>query len=343
MAHAYPPHDVISKRDEVLKAASLETLLRKNAEELNRLETELLDARRRSAEWDLQKAEMQRLNARLAQTNAGAAELMAELEERNRSLRETNLALARANSYSSELIVSIQVKEDEIQKLNRALSSANASSAELVAERELQLEELDRLNRTLKKEITDRKKAEDDAAQLAAQLRKVNTELDRLATLDSLTELLNRRGLDRALDREINRAARKGLQLGILFGDFDNFKAVNERYGHAGGDIALQEGARRLSRTLRVTDSVARIGGDEFLAIVPGVEPAELLELANRVLARFRAAPVDIFEFKVPISISLAAAVLPPNVGTVDTILLYMREGLSKSKNSGKDRVTEIR
>jgi two-component system, sensor histidine kinase and response regulator len=87
--------------------------------------------------------DLRRLNARLARINANAAELMAELEEKNRALEGTNRQIARANAHAAELMAEIEIRNDEIQRLNRALSHANAHGAELVAELEIRRAELE--------------------------------------------------------------------------------------------------------------------------------------------------------------------------------------------------------
>ena len=107
--------------------------------------------------------ELRKLTERMAETNAVSAEIMAELEEKNRILKETNRELARANAHAAELMAMVEIKEEEINRLNRSLSKSNARAAELVAERELSLEELQALNRKLKKEVRNRRKAEKEA------------------------------------------------------------------------------------------------------------------------------------------------------------------------------------
>jgi diguanylate cyclase (GGDEF)-like protein len=324
------------------RIAQLESLLRRSRDEQARLEAHAADFRLQLENRDAQWADIQKINLRLARANAESAELMAELEERNRSLKEANLALARANAHGAELMATIQIKEDEIQRLNRSLSGANATAAELVAERELQLEEMDRLNKNLRKEVLERKKAEESAADLALQLARANQNLDRLATIDALTEVLNRRGIDRQLTAELSRAARGGHAIGVIFVDFDDFKSVNERFGHVGGDVALQDIARRLMRSLRNTDCLGRIGGDEFMAVIPDVARPELAIMAERFRAAAADTPMTIAGQEVTVTLSLAAAVLSPDTSSLDEILSQVKDGLATSKKLGKNRVTMV-
>jgi len=322
------------------RVAQIEALLRRAHEEALENEAELDRVRAALRALEVNQAEMQHVAARLAASNAEAAELMAEVEQRNQSLREANQELARANANAAELMALVELREDENQRLNRSLSGANARAAELVAERELQLEEMEQLNRKLLGEISERRRAEQDKAEMAERLRIANGELDRLATLDSLTELLNRRGLDRHLVTELHRAQRSGTRIGVLFADFDDFKTVNQRFGHSGGDEALREVGRRLRASLRATDHLARIGGDEFLALLPAADPDVLRTVAARFHACPAHTPVRIHDADVTITVSVGAALLPPEVVSIDGILGLTRGALKASKEGGKNRVT---
>ena len=327
---------------EVSRIERMEALLRKAHAEALEAQGAEEETRRRLDALQQQVDQVSALNRRLAEANAETAELMAALEERNASLKQANQQLARANAYAAEMVALIETKEEEIQRLNRALAAANAQAAELVADREFRMEELERLNRRLAEEVQQRRLAQEEAARLAEQLRAANQDLDRLATLDPLTDLYNRRGLERLLDAELNRSARTGDPIGVLFADFDDFKSINERFGHAGGDGALRECGLRLRQSLRPTDVVARIGGDEFLAILPGVDEGGLDDLARRFLEGISSSPVTLGGQRVFLSVSVAAGVLPPSLTEIEQILSWSRSALEQSKRQGKNRFTRI-
>lgn len=104
------------------------------------------------------------------------------------------------------------------------------------------------------------------------QLSKQTEELSQLAHYDYLTDLHNRATFEKTLESEISRASHFDMKFGLLFIDLDNFKKINDDLGHNIGDIYLKEVAKRLKKCVRETDTIARIGGDEFALIIEGIE-----------------------------------------------------------------------
>jgi diguanylate cyclase (GGDEF)-like protein len=104
-----------------------------------------------------------------------------------------------------------------------------------------------------------------------------------LAILDPLTGLYNRRHCEERLKAEIARADRYGLPLIVILFDTDKFKLINDRFGHPAGDVALKEFARRLGKAIRGSDSAVRMGGDEFLAVLPECPPEQVGVVLSRL------------------------------------------------------------
>ena len=135
----------------------------------------------------------------------------------------------------------------------------------------------------LARDITARKLAEEHTQRQAAELERLAAQLEQLTLHDELTGLYNLRGLELLGAGAVDRAARDGVELCVLFIDLDGLKAINDGFGHAAGDAALVAAAEVLRTVLRRTDIVARIGGDEFGAVLVGTSAAEADLLCERV------------------------------------------------------------
>lgn len=122
-----------------------------------------------------------------------------------------------------------------------------------------------------------------------ARTRELIERLERLSHEDSLTRLANRRGWDRAIERECARVRRDGGTLAVLLCDVDRLKEINDTFGHAMGDVVLQEIAGQIERRLRSSDLVARIGGDELAVLAVGADERDAIELAEELRASIEA------------------------------------------------------
>ena len=123
-------------------------------------------------------------------------------------------------------------------------------------------------------------------ANQVASLAKVETltnEVYKLAALDSLTGVYNRRSGEQRLGEEISRAARHHRPLTLLMLDLDGLKKINDQFGHGAGDTALRASAERLQRAIRGSDQAVRLGGDEFMAILPECKPDEVRHVLQRL------------------------------------------------------------
>jgi diguanylate cyclase (GGDEF)-like protein len=118
---------------------------------------------------------------------------------------------------------------------------------------------------------------------ITAQLEAKADQLNELALRDPLTDLYNRRFADRHLETETARASRTGTPLSVLLFDLCDFKQINDRFGHAAGDLALQVFAAHLKQAFRETDILVRMGGDEFMAVLPDCEATEVPFLVERL------------------------------------------------------------
>lgn len=120
------------------------------------------------------------------------------------------------------------------------------------------------------------------------ELLRLNRELEETARIDPLTGLRNRRAFDELADQHHKVAARGGGSFAVLYFDLDDFKSVNDRFGHAEGDAALKAAAGILASCFRAGDILARIGGDEFIALQANTKPGSVDTLAGRIRAAAR-------------------------------------------------------
>ena len=140
--------------------------------------------------------------------------------------------------------------------------------------------------------------------QIAIQHRQRADKFYGLAILDPLTDLYNRRYGEECLHKEITRAERHDYDLAVIVVDLDSFKQINDQYGHAAGDEVLKEFSRRLKRAIRACDVPVRIGGDEFLVVLPECPR----ENVHSILSRLKPFDIVFNRQKIPVSFSRGRA-----------------------------------
>ena len=157
------------------------------------------------------------------------------------------------------------------------------------------------------------------------------------AGTDPVTGSMNHRAMRRRLDEEIGRAMRTGGPLSCLLIDLDDFKLVNDEYGHPAGDAMLREVVRALVGEFRAFDRVARYGGDEFVVILPNADLESAAAAASRALLRLR--ELTAYGSGEGVGASIGVAQWQPPMGT-DELLAACDAALLRSKRQGKGRVT---
>jgi two-component system cell cycle response regulator len=158
------------------------------------------------------------------------------------------------------------------------------------------------------------------------------------AVTDGLTKLHNRRFLEEQLRLDADRARRAEQQLSLVLLDIDHFKAINDTYGHPGGDRILCQVAERLQQVVRSGDVVARYGGEEFAILVPGVGSVQLHELAERLRQSIAGQPMRPNESGwVGITVSVGAASLPDHAGSVAELVTCADNALYAAKHAGRN------
>ncbi len=171
---------------------------------------------------------------------------------------------------------------------------------------------------------------------LTHQRALADAEMARLASTDALTGLYNRRKFEGELDMALLRAARSGSEAGVAYLDIDHFKLINDNHGHGAGDRVLIEFARRLRATVRATDTVARLAGDEFVVLFEGLAaPDELAGLGHKIVEAVRP-PFLADGTPLAVTTSVGLAVATPGI-TREALLRQADEALYAAKAGGRD------
>lgn len=170
-------------------------------------------------------------------------------------------------------------------------------------------------------------------------IQKSEAQLQHLALYDALTGWSNRHAFDDAGHREFLMAIRYNRPLTVLSLDLDHFKRINDTYGHAAGDVVLRTITRLWADTLRGTDVRGRVGGEEFVVILPGTDAEQSFVLATRLLHAAREAVVRVESDAIRVTCSIGAATASPFDYTFEDVLRRSDAALYAAKRQGRDRV----
>ena len=226
--------------------------------------------------------------------------------------------LARAfNRMSSRLAASRQETEDAMDKLRESYDTLEHRVRERTAE-------LAAVNEDLRREIEGRERVE--------------RELAKAATTDFLTGLLNRLAMLRLIEQEMGRIKRTTAPFALILGDLDNFKAINDTFGHEAGDQVLVRVAAILGDNIRAQDAVARWGGDELLLFLPETPLAGALEVARKILAAMSACSIEAEGQHIDVRLSLGVSAIAPGM-SVNECLRFADGALYRAKTAGRNQV----
>jgi diguanylate cyclase (GGDEF)-like protein/PAS domain S-box-containing protein len=236
-----------------------------------------------------------------------------------RWIREQGTAL---RSPSGEIIQSIGVLQDITKQINteRSLREARDSLEVMVRRRTRKL--ADTVNQ-LEEEIREREK--------------IAAELDLLANHDALTGLPSLRLCKDRLNHSLAEARRNRQMSAVMFLDLDGFKAINDEHGHEFGDLVLKVTADRIRDGIRETDTVARIGGDEFVVILSSLPDIAIVERIASGLIRQIALNIHIEAIEVAISASIGIAFYPDNGATAEDLIREADKAMYRIKHQGKN------
>jgi len=167
------------------------------------------------------------------------------------------------------------------------------------------------------------------------------TELRRLSHHDGLTDLLNRRAMEEALDAQIQQSRRSGDNFVVMMLDLDHFKRINDQFGHAVGDIALKHVSNVLLAAMRDTDHLARFGGEEFVVLMSRATLAQAQPAAERLRELVASAPLANFDTHVSLSVSIGIAQWRGTSEDASHLLSRADAALFQAKVQGRNRVVQ--
>ena len=168
-------------------------------------------------------------------------------------------------------------------------------------------------------------------------LKAAEARMSELARIDALTGLPNRRQLDERLAEGLARSRRTGRPLALMFLDIDHFKSINDSLGHQGGDAVLKEFADRLRASVRVTDTVARLAGDEFVVILEGLNVAQEAEgVAGKIITAM-VEPIAVAHVPLNVTTSIGVVVSSPGEDDAGSLMFRADEALYRAKRAGRN------
>jgi len=185
-------------------------------------------------------------------------------------------------------------------------------------------------------DITDIKKTQ-------ASLEKANQEIARLANTDILTEVNNRRSFDFIAKKEVKRALHQQQKLSLLLIDLDFFKRINDNYGHDVGDFILKEFAGLCKAQLRESDSLSRIGGEEFTILLPMTDTTGAYKIAEHIRNTINNHHFYFDKNSPPIKVTVSIGIssLKDEKQSIKTLMIQADKALYTAKNNGRNQVVE--
>jgi two-component system, cell cycle response regulator len=245
-----------------------------------------------------------------------------------RDLRATKLGkgmyILLLTSFEDEerLVEAFEAGADDY--VNKPFSPRALSARLRAAQRVLQLQE-------------ELRRDAEEIHRFATALTVTNHRLQQAAMTDALTDLPNRRyALDR-LEQERAAVERRNSTLSCILINVDNFKRINDAFGHEAGDAALRHLAECLRRAARIHDAVARLGGDELLLICPDTKSADAFQCAERLRSLVAASPIVLSEQEIHLTISLGVATLGPGMNSISDLMARADQALHLAKAAGRN------
>lgn len=174
------------------------------------------------------------------------------------------------------------------------------------------------------------------------ELKKAKEKLLQMAITDELTGLANRRYFMERLNSEFDRTKRYESKYSLLMIDIDLFKSINDNYGHRAGDRALQEASAVMKRSLRTSDTIGRVGGEEFSVILPETELKAALFIAERLRKRVEETSIIHNSGEISLTVSIGISQSQTGDQSIDDIIVRADTAMYNAKRKGRNRVESL-
>ncbi len=240
------------------------------------------------------------------------------------------------NNEISELLTSLEIHQEKLAEKQKDIEEARDKTSDEHTRNILihivnQLEEIREQNNFLKSKLEESKKQ-------IEELRKELKQTEEKASVDFLTKVANRASFDKALSDMLKDFNERNYPFALLMIDIDDFKKVNDTYGHRAGDKVLRELAKEIRSLLRARDVVARYGGEEFAVLLPGSTFGQAIRIAERIRKNVEKMIITHDGQTIPITVSIGVAAA--RKGVDETLLIEMADkALYLAKRSGKNQV----
>ncbi len=257
------------------------------------------------------------------------------------AVAETELQYRTAVEVGADDVLSAQASDLELETRLRAASFRYAGQQRLLREREFFRQAVQE-EESVNARILDRNRYLSDACKslenIRRELERSNQQLQKVARFDMLSGLLNRVTLFSTMDMEIERAVRSGSSLSGFMTDIDNFKNINDNWGHPSGDEVIRTVGVRMSQSLRKYDHAGRYGGEEFFVVLPNAELDRAEQIAQRFRAKLTNRPVSFGSDELFVTASIGVAEFKA-AEPRDAWVTRADQAMYLAKQQGRDRV----
>ncbi len=250
-----------------------------------------------------------------------------------RPVRVMSEALRNGMTDDGEKIAELPVmSNDEFGDLARQFNILSGRLNEANSRLRSKIESADEQLRATNSELLQKSK----------ELQEMNKEFERLSITDALTELLNRRYFESMIEAKVSASGRYGTPCSLLLIDVDHFKKINDTYGHSAGDMVLKEIAHRLKAGVRASDTLCRVGGEEFIAFCDNAGRNDALAIAEKLRRTVTERKFDVGGVALDVSVSVGVATIPDEYGTVTAKDFHRCADIAlyQSKGAGRNCIT---